>query len=58
LKPFLAEAEQLYNVSKRLEELAEQHTPVSETLMMILGSVRNTAADQEVLVVTGTTQPN
>ena len=39
----LAEAEQLHNVSNRLEALAEQHLPVSEELMMILGSVRDTA---------------
>ncbi len=53
----LAEAEQLHNVSSRLEALAEQHPPVSEALMTISGSVRNTATVLEVLVVTKTTKP-
>jgi hypothetical protein len=39
----LAEAEQLHNVSNRLEALAKQHPPVSAALMTISGSVRNTA---------------
>jgi hypothetical protein len=38
----LAKAEQLDNVSSRLEALAEQHPPLSEALMMISGSVRDT----------------
>lgn len=53
----LAEAEQLHNVSNRLEALADQHPPVSEALMTIFGSVRNTATVLEVLVVTKTTKP-
>jgi hypothetical protein len=53
----LAEAEQLYNVSNRLEALADQHPPVSEALMTISGSVRNTATVLEVLVVTKTIRP-
>ena len=54
----LAEAEQLHNVSSRLEALAEQHPPVSEALLMISGSVRNTATVLEVLIVTKTAKPN
>jgi hypothetical protein len=38
----LAEAEQLHNVSNRLEALAKQHPPVSEALMTISGNVRDT----------------
>ena len=53
----LAEAEQLHNVSNRLEALADQHPPVSEALMTISGSVRNTATVLEVLIVTKTTKP-
>jgi hypothetical protein len=53
----LAEAEQLHNVSNRLEALADQHPPVSEALLTISGSVRNTATVLEVLVVTKTTRP-
>jgi len=46
----LHEATQLYNVSDRLDSLAEQHPLVSDALMTISGSVRNTAALLEVLV--------
>ena len=53
----LAEAEQLHNVSNRLEAQADQHPPVSEALMTISGSVRNTATVLEVLIVTKTTKP-
>ena len=53
----LAEAEQLHNVSNRLEALAQQHPPVSAALMTISGSVRNTATVLEVLIVTKTTKP-
>jgi hypothetical protein len=53
----LAEAEQIHNVSNRLEALAEQHPPVSEALMTISGSVRDTATVLEVLVMTKTTKP-
>ncbi|MGB2679032.1 MAG: hypothetical protein ABR881_31555 [Candidatus Sulfotelmatobacter sp.] len=53
----LAEAEQLHNVSNRLEALAKQHPPVSAALMTISGSVRNTATVLEVLIVTKTTKP-
>ena len=54
----LVEAAQLHNVSNRLEALAEQHPPVSEALMMISGSVRDTATVLEVLIVTKTGKPN
>ena len=48
----LNEAQQLYNVSDRLESLAGQHPLVSEALITISGSVRNTATLLEVLVAT------
>jgi len=48
----LHEVQQLYNVSDRLDSLAEQHPLVSEALITISGSVRNTAALLEVLVAT------
>jgi hypothetical protein len=44
------EAQQLYNVSDHLDSLAEQHPLVSEALITISGSVRNTATLLEVLV--------
>ena len=53
----LAEAEQLHNVSNRLEALAEQHPPVSDALLTISGNVRNTATVLEVLIVTKMTKP-
>ena len=46
----LHEAQQLHNVSERLDSLAEQHPLVSEALITISGSVRNTATLLEVLV--------
>jgi len=48
----LREVQQLYEVSDRLDSLAEQHPLVSEALVTISGSVRNTATLLEVLVVT------
>ena len=48
----LHEAQKLHSVSDRLESLAEQHPLVSEALITISGSVRNTATLLEVLVVT------
>jgi len=47
----LREVDQLHSVSTRLEGLAEQHGPISEALMTIAGSVRNTATVLAVLVV-------
>jgi len=46
----LHEVQQLYNVSDRLDSLAEQHPLVSEALITISGGVRNTATLLEVLV--------
>jgi hypothetical protein len=51
-KEILHEVQQLYNVSERLDSLAEQHPIVSEALITISGSVRNTATLLEVLVAT------
>jgi hypothetical protein len=48
----LHEVQQLYNVSDRLDLLAGQHPLVSEALITISGSVRNTATLLEVLVAT------
>ena len=48
----LNEARQLYRVSDRLDLLADQHPKVSEALIGISGSVRNTATLLEVLVAT------
>jgi len=48
----LHEVQQLYNVSDRLDLLADQHPLVSEALITISGSVRNTATLLEVLVAT------
>jgi hypothetical protein len=50
--PILHEVQQLYNVSDRLYSLAEEHPVVSEALINISGSVRNTATLLEVLVAT------
>ena len=52
LEAILNEVEQLHGVSDRLEGLAEQHPPVSEALITIAGSVRNTATVLAVLVAT------
>lgn len=46
----LDEVQKLYNVSDRLDVLAEEHPLVSEALVTISGNVRNTAALLEVLV--------
>ena len=46
----LHEVQQLYNVSDRLDSLAEQHPVVSEALLTISGSLRNTATLLEALV--------
>jgi hypothetical protein len=48
----LQEAQQLYKVSDRLDSLAEQHPVVSDALVNISGTVRNTATLLEVLVAT------
>ena len=46
----LDEVRQLYSVSDRLDTLAEQHPLVSDALVTISGSVRNTATLLEVVV--------
>ena len=46
----LHEVQQLYNVSDRLDSLADKHSLVSEALISISGSVRSTATLLEVLV--------
>jgi hypothetical protein len=46
----LHEVRQLYNVSDRLDSLAERHPVVSEALITISGRVRSTATLLEVLV--------
>jgi hypothetical protein len=46
----LHEVQQLYDVSDRLNVLAGQHPLVSEALISISGSVRNTATLLEVFV--------
>jgi hypothetical protein len=48
----LHEIQQLYNVSDRLDSLARQRPLVSETLITISGSVRNTATLLEVMIAT------
>jgi hypothetical protein len=48
----LHEVQQLYNISDRLDLLAERHPLMSEGLFSISGSVRNTATLLEVLVAT------
>jgi len=48
----LHEVQQLYNVSDRLDLLADQHPLVSEALITISGSVRHTATLLEVVVAT------
>ncbi len=52
LEAILNEVDLLHGVSDRLEGLAEQHPPVSEALITIAGSVRNTATVLAVLVAT------
>ncbi len=53
----LDEVDQLHNVSTRLEVLAEQHTPITEALITIAGSVRSTATILAVLVATRSPKP-
>jgi hypothetical protein len=48
----LHEVQKLYKVNDRLESLAEQHPVVSEALITISGSVRNTATLLEVMIAT------
>ena len=48
----LQEAQQLHKISDRLDSIAEQHPVVSDALVTISGSVRNTATLLQVLVAT------
>jgi hypothetical protein len=48
----LREVDKLHNISTRLEALADQLLPLSEPLITIAGTVRNTATLLEVLVAT------
>jgi hypothetical protein len=48
----LHEVQQLYDVSDRLDLLAEQHPLATEALIAISGSVRNTATLLGVVVAT------
>jgi hypothetical protein len=48
----LHEAQKLYNVSDRLDLLAEEHPVVSDALITISGNVRTTATLLQVLVAT------
>jgi hypothetical protein len=53
----LDEVDQLHSVSTRLEGLAERHPPMTESLLTIAGSVRNTATILAVLVATKGPKP-
>jgi hypothetical protein len=53
----LDEVDQLHNVRTRLEALAEQHPLVSEPLITVAGSLRNTATILAVLVATRSPKP-
>jgi hypothetical protein len=48
----LHEVQRLYGVSDRLDWLADQHPLISEALITISRSVRNTATLLEVVVAT------
>ena len=56
-RAILREVDHLHKVSARLEALAEKHPPLSEPLMTIAGTVRNTATFLEVLVATKGPKP-
>jgi hypothetical protein len=53
----LREVDQLHSVSTRLEGLADQHLPLSEGLLTIAGSIRETATVLAVLVLAKGSQP-
>ena len=53
----LTEIEQIHGASTRLEDLAELHPPVSEALVAIARSLRNTATILAVLVATKGPRP-
>jgi hypothetical protein len=49
-KQILQEAKKLHKVSESLDLMAEQHAPVAEALMILAGTVRNSANLLEILV--------
>jgi hypothetical protein len=51
-KAILQEAQNLKDVCKRLEALAERHTHITESLMAICGTIQSSATILEVLVTT------
>ena len=51
-KALLHEAQQLKDVSGRLELLAEEHPTVTDAILKICGTIRSTATILEVLVAT------
>jgi hypothetical protein len=57
IEAILHEVEQLHHVSERLAILADEHPPVSQAIMTISGSVRNTATLLGVLVATKLARP-
>ena len=51
-KALLHEAQQLKDVSGRLELLADEHPTVTDAILRISGTIRSTATILEVLVAT------
>ena len=51
-KALLHEAQQLKDVSGRLELLADEHPTVADAILSISGTIRSTATILEVLVAT------
>jgi hypothetical protein len=51
-KALLHEAQQLKEVSGRLELLADEHPTVTDAILTICGTILNTATILEVLVAT------
>jgi hypothetical protein len=49
-KEILQEATKLHKMSESLALLAEQHAPVAEALVILAGTVRNSANLLEILV--------
>jgi hypothetical protein len=49
-KEILQEAKKLHKVSESLDLLADQHAPVAEALMILAGTVRNSASLLEILM--------
>ena len=51
-KALLHEAQQLKDVSGRLDSLADEHPTVTDAILRISGTIRSTATILEVLVAT------